>query len=325
MSNKLAIQKTLDKYGGEILKALPAAMQSPQKLDRMRRIAMSEINKNPELLRCDPLSIMGSLVHIATFGLEPGAGFGHAYLVPFKGQCTVIIGYRGMIELARRSGDVSYVHSRCVYKNDKFELIYGTEDRLSHIPCLDDRGELIGAYAIAKLKDGTVMFEYMSKADIDKVKPVFSYTDKKTGERVTKSPKIWDDYYDEMSRKTVVRRLYKYLPSSPEAAQAIELEDTEPEHQKNWEVIDADYTPPEPDINDKKIGEMAEQDAEERALDARREKFNNLLLKYIAEGHDDHEIIKACKLDLDFKASELTNEQITVALRGLAKLKSSAT
>lgn len=309
MSNKLTIQQTLDKYGKEILKALPAAMQSPQKLDRMRRIAMSEINKTTELQRCDPVSIMGSLVHIATFGLEPGAGFGHAYLVPFKNTCTVIIGYRGFIELARRSGEIASIHSRVVYENDEFYIEYGMEEKLVHKPNTKEQGDMIGVYAIAKLKTGVTMFEYMRKDQVDAIK------DK------VRNQHVWSQHYEEMARKTAVRRLYKYLPSSPEVAQAMELEDTEPEQQKNWEVIDADYTPPEPETDAKKIGEMAEQDAEEKALEARREKFNNLILKYIADGHDEHEIMKVCKLDPDFKYSELTDKQITLALKGLGALK----
>lgn len=282
MSNKVQVQECLTKYGNEILKAMPAAMQSPQQLDRMRRIAMSELNNNPQLQRCDPMSIMGSLVHIATFGLEPGAGFGHAYLVPYGTKCTVIIGYRGYIELARRSGEVLSVHSRVVYANDHFDIEYGSDEKLIHKPNLDDPGDMIGVYAIARLKSGVVMFEYVSKNQVDDIK------------KTVKNQHVWKSHYDEMARKTAVRRLYKYLPCTAQMAAATMTDDTDPAEQNNWEIIDADYTPPEPQQSGEVIKEaIKEQEAtaKDEALRKARESTINFLADLATEKNVDDKVV----------------------------------
>ncbi|KKK49066.1 hypothetical protein LCGC14_3138830, partial [marine sediment metagenome] len=156
-----------------------------------------------------------------------------AYLVPFNNkvktrdedgnekeewikECQLIIGYRGLIDLARRSGEVSKIETRLVYQSDVFEVDYGAVRPLVHRPDYKtlDRGEWYAVWALATFKDGTVQLEVMTRDEVEKIRN----RSKATGY----SP--WKSDYGEMSRKTVVRRLCKYLPLSPELAAATLLQ-----------------------------------------------------------------------------------------------------
>lgn len=221
----------------QIEMALPKHM-SP---DRMLRIALTEIRKNPELGLCDPLSFLGAVVQCAQIGLEPGSGLGHAYLIPFNNrkknikEVVFITGYRGKIELARRSGQVTMISARIVHEKDKFEFAYGDDERITHVPSADaDPGRITWCYAIAKLKDGSVQREVMSRAELDAHK-----------ERFSKGNPVWNSDFPEMCRKTLIHRVSKYLPQSPEMAMANEKEEAlvVGESQRNWDVLDASYEP----------------------------------------------------------------------------------
>ena len=207
------VAKLLDQQKAQIARALPKHLNP----NRMARIALTEVRKNPELAMCCPLSFLGSIIQCAQLGLEPGNALGHVYLIPFwnkkKGlrEVQVIPGYRGLIDLARRSGQIISISARTVHEYDHFEYEYGLDERLVHKPNPDERGELIGAYAVAKLRDGGQQFEYMSRREIDNIKK--------------DSNPVWKDHYEEMARKTLVRRLFKYLPVSIEIASMLEISD----------------------------------------------------------------------------------------------------
>ena len=147
---------------------------------------------------------------------------GHCYLIPFNNRqaktkdVQLIIGYRGMIDLARRSGQIVSITARVVYQGDTFSYQYGLNEDISHVPCdIAERGPITHFYAIAKLKDGGVQWEVMSKGDIDKVREQHS--------KAKNSP--WESHYEEMGKKTVIRRLYKYLPVSIEIQSAVGLDE----------------------------------------------------------------------------------------------------
>jgi recombination protein RecT len=152
----------------------------------------------------------------AELGLEAGSALGHAYLVPYKTECTLIIGYRGLLELARRSGQIKQLSAHPVYEHDAFEVRFGTSETIDHHPLLaGERGEIIAAYAVAHLADGSVQSEVMTRAEIDAIR---------SRSRAGQSGP-WVTDYAEMSRKTVLRRLCKYLPASTTIARALEVED----------------------------------------------------------------------------------------------------
>lgn len=181
-------------------------------------------------------------------GLEPNTVLGHAYLVPFNTKrkdvngnerwvksVQVIVGYKGLIDLARRSGQIISIASHEVCEGDKFELVYGLDEKLNHTPAMGERGEIIGFYAIAKLKDGGHCFEFMSRLQ---VKQIQDAADKKN-----KYPsKVWSEHFTEMGRKTVIRRLAKYLPLSIEFQTAAALDSmAEGGQDQHLDAIDSDF------------------------------------------------------------------------------------
>ena len=225
------IQSYLKKMGPEIEKALPSHMNA----DRMARIALTTIRTNPKLLECNVPSLLGAVMQAAQLGLEPGL-VGHCYLVPFKNNkagttdVQFIIGYKGMIDLARRSGNIESLYAHEVCENDHFEYEYGLEPKLVHKPAMKDRGNLIGVYAVAKFKDGGYQFEFMPKEEIERRK----------GYSKTAKFGPWVTDYVEMAKKTVIRHMWKYLPIS------VEIQETASKD----EVVRKDVTSEAEAVND---------------------------------------------------------------------------
>lgn len=218
------------------------AMPKHMTADRMMRIALTEVRKVPALGQCNIESFMGAIMQCAQLGLEPGSALGHAYLLPFgngkakdgKSNCQLIIGYRGMIDLARRSGQIVSLTARTVHENDAFKYEFGLEETMHHVPADGDRGKMTHVYAVAKLKGGGVQFDVMSRADVDKVRS--------TSKAGTNGP--WVTHFEEMAKKTVIRRLFKYLPVSIEIQQAVTLDERAEAgiDQDNASVLTGDYS-----------------------------------------------------------------------------------
>lgn len=206
----------------EMAKALPKHMSA----DRMLRIALTEIRKNPKLLECTKESFAGALIQTAQLGLEPGNNLGHAYLLPYwngktkRTECQFMLGYKGMLELIRRTGKINRVRTAAVYEKEIFECEYGTNEKIRHIQSwAADKGEIVLFYCTAHIATtGECLFEIMTKSQVDAVKDEAL---KKL--RYVGGP--WVDYYEEMAKKTVLRRAFKYLPMSVELAQAITLDE----------------------------------------------------------------------------------------------------
>jgi|SRR5215813_10973893 len=207
------------KHNQELIKKqIQVALPRHMNADRMMRVLTTEIKRVPELKECTTQSILGALMQASQLGLEIGSLIGHGYLVPFKRmdkktnkyvkECQFIIGYRGMIDLARRSGKIISISAHEVYENDHFEFQYGLDEKLNHIPAQGERGHFIAAYAVAKLDNGGYSFGVMFKNEIDKIR-----SQSKTG---SKEYSPWGTHYEEMAKKTVIRRLFKYLPVSIE-------------------------------------------------------------------------------------------------------------
>lgn len=208
----------------QIARALPKHMNA----DRLARIALTTIRTNPKLLDCKVESLMGSVMQAAQLGLEPGL-LGHCYIIPYKNEAQFQIGYKGMIDLARRSGNIQSIAAHEVYQNDYFKLKYGLEDTLDHIPWHlreDDTfsvpGEVRGFYMVAKFKDGGYQIHYMSKSEVD------AHRERSQNVRNAKKYNYqtpWDTDYVEMGKKTVVRSAWKWLPISVEIMQKVEASD----------------------------------------------------------------------------------------------------
>src|SRR5690606_22598960 len=130
-------------------------------------------------------------------------------------EVQFIVGYRGMIDLARRSGQILSIEARTVQEKDHFEVEFGLDSKVAHRPAWEvaDRGALTFVYAVAKLKDGGVQFEVMSRAEIEAIRDASQgYQMAKRYARDGKINSPWATNFEEMAKKTVIRRLFKYLP-----------------------------------------------------------------------------------------------------------------
>ena len=216
-SNVLAVIDT-PSFKKELERALPnraiqAGLLTPE---RVVRLAITQVRGNEALSRCSPISLMACVVEAAQLGLELDRVIGHAYLVPFKGTATLIVGYRGYLHLAFNSGSVGSISAEIVRAGDKFKRTLGTHRQLLHdpkpIPKNDNPENWLGAYAAVQYVNGITDFEYLEKVKIEAARnrsngwQAFKRGDAKS------SP--WDTDTEEMWRKTPMRRLAKRMPVS---------------------------------------------------------------------------------------------------------------
>jgi recombination protein RecT len=192
--------------------------------DRLVRMAVTQFRINPALKGCDKTSFIAAVMTAAQLGLEPDGVLGHAYMVPFKSHgvtnVQLIPGYKGLLALARNSGEVSSISAHEVCEKDEFDFAFGLEEKLVHKPSRGDRGKVTHFYAIAKFKDGGHHMDVMTVEEVEALRNKSSgYKAFKAG--YTKSA-IWDEHFVEMGRKTAIRRIAKYLPLNVQRAAAID-------------------------------------------------------------------------------------------------------
>jgi recombination protein RecT len=195
-------------------------------------------------------------------GLEPNTVLGHAYLVPFwnskkrRKDVQVIVGYKGLVDLARRSGQIISVAAHAVYEQDEFDFQYGLEEKLSHRPARGDRGDIIAFYAVAKMKEGGHAFEVMWREEVDAIRDSSQNAYRDSGkDKTPNKTSPWWNHYESMGRKTVLRRLAKYLPLSVEFATAITMEEVAEsgKSQRLDTVLEGEYAPSFRDEDDADI------------------------------------------------------------------------
>ena len=202
------VNAILTAKAAEIKKALPAVMTP----ERFSRITLSAISVNPTLATAavtSPMTLLGAVMTAAQLGLEPNTPLGHCYLIPRKRkdvwEVQFQLGYKGLIDLAYRSGEVTIIQAHCVYANDIFEYELGLDPKLRHVPTTGDRGEMTHAYAVFKTKGGATGFACMTKREIDAHRDKYSDAAKRGF-----SP--WQTQYEEMAKKTVLKAALKYAP-----------------------------------------------------------------------------------------------------------------
>ena len=229
IQNKVAItnqgneKKTMQTYikamESEIKKALPSVITP----ERFTRMVLSAISTNPKLASCTPASFLGAMMSAAQLGLEPNTPLGQAYLIPYKNkgrdEVQFQLGYKGLIDLAYRSGEVELVQAHIVYENDTFECEYGLEPRLVHKPADSDRGDPLRVYAMFKTKSGGYGFEVMSMDDVRRHAEKYSQAYKSGF-----SP--WKTNFEEMAKKTVLKRVLKYAPLKSDFVRAVVQDET---------------------------------------------------------------------------------------------------
>lgn len=204
----------LEKLKPEIARAVPRHVNP----DRMLRIALTTLRMSPDLQRCTPASFLGAVMSASQLGLEIGGPLAQAYLLPFKTECTLVISYRGMLNLARRSGLVSAIYAYDVREGDKFSYKLGLNPTIDHEPADSAEREekpITHVYAVAKLKDGEPIFTVLTRAQIEKYR--------QRSRAANSGP--WVSDFPQMAMKTAVRRLFTWIPQSVEMTTAAALDE----------------------------------------------------------------------------------------------------
>ncbi|MGL6339020.1 MAG: recombinase RecT, partial [Waterburya sp.] len=214
------VKDTVEKRKSEMMTLIP------KHLDREAFLrTIYTLSAKKEFQDCCLKSFVTSFVGACQLGLLPNNPLGQAYILPFKNksgglEAQLIIGYRGMIDLARRSNEIETIDARCVYDGDEFDVTLGLEPNITHKPNFkskQDDDSIIFAYAVATLKGGGKQFEILTSADIAKARMSSKTADK------SYSP--WATHFSEMCRKTAIRKLFKYLPVSIEALRGSRLDE----------------------------------------------------------------------------------------------------
>mgnify|MGYP002735210402 CR=1 FL=1 len=202
-SQKKGMEQMLTLMADEIKKALPDHIKS----ERFQRMALTAFNGNKKLQQCDPVTFLAAMMQSAQLGLEPNTPLGQAYLIPYGNTVQFQVGYKGLLELAYRTKEYKNIFAYEVYENDEFEIEYGLNPKLKHKPVFDNRGEIIGYYAVFKLINGGESFAYMTRDEVENHAKKFSKT-------FGSGP--WKSDFDSMAKKTVLKQLLKYAPLSTE-------------------------------------------------------------------------------------------------------------
>ena len=223
MSQSLAtvetIQGLLAQARTQIVKYLPRHLDA----DKMIYVALETVRADSFLRQCEPLSIVQSVLEASQLGLMLSNKLGHAYLVPRRDKkannilkCQLLIGFRGFIALAHRTGKVSSIFAAIVHQGDEFTLKLGTGRQLCHAPLVEPskQGDWIGAYAVVEFRDGRTDFEWMTRQEIEKVK--------QCSESAGEAWSPWRRFEDEMIKKSPIRRMAKRLCLSSEDVTVVE-------------------------------------------------------------------------------------------------------
>lgn len=218
VQNQQGARPTIQQYIKQMAPAIKAALPAVMTPERFTRITLSALSTSPKLQSCTPPSFLGAMMTAAQLGVEPNTPLGQAYLIPYWSkkagayECQFQLGYKGLIDLAYRSGDVSTIMAQVVYENDEFSYSFGLEPTLKHIPAMKDRGNAVYVYAMFKTKDGGYGYEVMSIDDVRNHAKKFSQS-------YGSGP--WQTNFEEMAKKTVLKRVLKYAPLKTEFLRAV--------------------------------------------------------------------------------------------------------
>ncbi|MFB0831844.1 recombinase RecT [Brevibacillus laterosporus] len=269
---------TIKKELADNFQAIKSLVPKHMTPERLARITLTAISRTPKLAECTPASIVGAVMNCATLGLEPNL-MGHAYLVPFKNnqtghmECQFQIGYKGQIDLIRRTGDVSKIYAETVFENDLFIYLKGEDKRLVHVPFdmlhllenfqpnKDDFLEIMMAQAIASIKErnpkneGQAVRYYSAYRLKDGAFDFMTLTAEQCRQHATRHSKLkknghltgpWSDHFDAMAKKTCIKEMAKYMPISIEVQEKLALDEAvlKPRRDNGIEsdnIFDADY------------------------------------------------------------------------------------
>lgn len=206
---------------GQLAAALPKGIP----VSYMMRVVLTAVQRTPALLECEPITLLGAVFQAAQLGLIPDGVLGQAYLVPYNNnqkhrkEVQFIPGYRGLVTLARRSGEISTIDADVVRQKDIFKYVRGLNPVLEHIPTEDPQpGPIVKVYAFARLKDGGFQIKVMTVREVEAIKS-------RSAAVKAKRSSPWDTDPEWMFKKTALKQLCKLLPVSTELQRALGLDD----------------------------------------------------------------------------------------------------
>ncbi len=205
---------------------IEAVMPKHLSSERLFQLAVSTVNHDPKLAECNIATLLSCVMKCSALGLEPSSvdGLGRAYILPYRNnktkcmEATFILGYKGMLDLARRSGEIKDISARAVYEGDEFEYEFGLNETCRHIPLATERtpDKLTHVYMVCHFKDGGHYLDVMTKAEVDAIR----------SRSKAKDSGSWVTDYEAMAKKSVIRRGFPYLPVAIEAQQAVSADET---------------------------------------------------------------------------------------------------
>lgn len=226
------LQQVLHRSWDRIAAVMPREMNE----QRLYQMFVSAINREPKLAECTVESVLSCFMRCTSLGLEPSNvnGLGMAYILPYgnknyrtgQKEATLIIGYKGMLTLARRSGDLQSIHAQAVYEGDEFE--YWEDEHGQHFKFRANRNaehdpaKLTDVYVNAQLTNGGFVFEHMTRAEVDAIM--------RRSPSASAKATPWKTDYEAMALKTVIRRSFRYLPVSTEAQHAVTADESTPDY-----------------------------------------------------------------------------------------------
>jgi recombination protein RecT len=230
MSSSTAVVLVRDRQGlASLMEGMKQSMADvlPRHItpERVMKMALVAASRQPKLFECTKESICKAVITASELGLDCSGTLGSGYLVPFynnnirASEAQFIPGYRGLIDLARRSGQIKRIEAHVVFKQDEFDVSFGLDPKLDHKPYIgadrkESQADIRAVYAVAELSDGSKQCEVMTASQVEAIR--------RRSKAANNGPWVTD--YAEMARKTVVKRLCKYLPLSPELEKAIQLD-----------------------------------------------------------------------------------------------------
>lgn len=189
-----------------------AAMPRHMRPDRMMRVALTALRRTPKLAECTPESFMRCMLDLSAMGLEPDGR--HAHLIPYKTECTLIVDYKGLVQLAYRSDEIASIHADVFCEGEQFSENLGRVEK-HVIDRSKPRGKPLGAYCIVRFKNGSEKHEVMGAGEIETIR--------KRSRAGSSGP--WVSDWSEMAKKTVFRRASKWLPLAAEVLEAFDRDD----------------------------------------------------------------------------------------------------
>ena len=260
-----SMRGTLTSMSNEFEAALPPQIS----VDKFIRTTLTAVQMNPDLLQADRKTLLGTCMKAAQDGLMLDGREAAPVIFGGKGGKTVaympMVG--GILKKIRNSGELASISAQVAYSNDMFDYQLGDDEKIIHKPLLGgDRGTPIAVYCIAHTKDGAIYREVMSVDEVEKVR--------KTSRAGSYSSSPWATWWDEMAKKTVIRRISKRLPSSADVDAVMQSDLEASGFENNKQPVNITPTPDQQEKPLSRLKEsigMDQEDAEKAGKDIRNQ------------------------------------------------------